>query len=200
MSNRPWDKAISPDILPVIRGRRHSPDGQERVIGHKMVGGGQTNVYPWSSLKDGDYFFVEIGRSKDAMRVYFRQTAARLDIELAVTEYVRRGKPHFRVTRVMSGISEVKRLAGVAQFDLERRREYLNERRKKERRGKRKINKPKIAKIEVSEPTEPVVGREVTTHHDVDYAKLREERLRQARLEAAGLEEEDADFMGVTEE
>jgi hypothetical protein len=192
-THRPWDKAINPSILKLVRDRRVTPDGIERFAKSIVHRGKGKYLYPWNEMQVGDFFVVRIVGSKDAMIVHFRQTAARKDVELSVRVWDVDGEKALRVTKVLDGVNQIKDKAGVKRMNVKARIEYH----KKYRKDNAQTAKEKRAVIDLSEPTELVIDNQVETNHDLDYKAILAERRRKALLEASGMDLDDPDFMGV---
>lgn len=189
---RKWDSAIPREDLDVVISRRSAPDGKQ----HNAKWDDVTNkwTYPWNSMKDGDYFVVQIRGSAEAMRVLFRQTAARKDFEVSVQPVVVDGEDCFRVVKVISGIAALKKAVGFKAFNVKGRREYLNAHSRKKGPPR---PKPERKTVPISEPTEPVAGKTKVVEDQIDLLELRRQRILAAKREAAGLPVDQPDFMGV---
>lgn len=183
---------MDPETRDIVVARRHSPDGQQRHAEWDDVR--RCWTYPWNEMEEGDYFIVQVHGSIEAMKVLFRQTAARKDFEVAVLPMVIDGEQCIRATRVINGVTELKKSVGFHAFNVKARREYLTNHGKKN--PIKKERQPR-GKITVSEPTEPMVGKEIVTEAHQDFAELRRQRILAARREAAGLPPDQPDFMGV---
>lgn len=189
---RKWDRAIPREDLDTVIARRSRPDGKQRLAEWDEVN--ERWTYPWNEMEDGDFFVVQIRSSAEAMRVLFRQTAARRDFEVSVQPMTIDGEDCFRVVRVISGVAALKKEVGFKAFDWKARRNYLTQYGKKNKSDR---PKPERKKIEVSEPTELPVGREPVVDDQVDLLELRRQRILAAKREAAGLPVDQPDFMGV---
>ena len=189
---RKWDRVIPREDLDAIIARRKFPDGRERKANWDDVNDRWS--YPWDKMKEGDYFVVRVNGSPESMKTLFRQTAARKDFEVAVTAIYIDGDLHLRATRVLNGIAALKRQVGFKPFDWKARRAYLTNHGKKNKTDR---PKPERKKIEVSEPGEIVVGKEIAVEDQTDLLELRRQRILAAKREAAGLPVDQPDFMGV---
>ncbi len=198
---REWDSLLPVEKVRTIRERRLYPDGNKHQVTTRMHGGKELNVYPWSEMKDGDFFEVKIKASREAMNVHFRQSAAINNIEVVVADITIDNEPALMVTRILGGVNELKKKLGLPTFDVKKKYERV--------RGWRKGSKPTLAfkiptpdRAKVPESEEPpkvspVVGSGATDFHD-DYVERLAEMRRKAIREAAGLDDEDEDVMGVT--
>lgn len=197
---REWDSLLPIEKIRAVRERRLYPDGNRHKIETRTHGGKEINVYPWEKMKDGDFFEVKIKASREAMNVHFRQSAAKHDIEIVVADTFLNNEPALMVTRIMDGVNGLKKKLGLPVFDVKKR----NARVRGWRKGSRtqlgfKIPTPERAKIvDKDEPPEisPIVGSGATDFHD-EYVERLAEMRRKAIREAAGLEDEDEDIMGV---
>lgn len=192
MPRRKWDRAIPREDLDAIIARRQIPDGEQRAAewDEDLL----RYSYPWDQMEEGDYFIVKVRGSMESMKVLFRQTAARKDFEVAVLPMHIEGEQCIRVTRVINGISALKKEVGFKAFDWKARRNYLTNHGKRNKTAK---PKPERKKIVVSEPTELIVGKEPEVEDQIDLLELRRQRILAAKREAAGLPVDQPDFMGV---
>jgi hypothetical protein len=186
------------------------PDGAERKVVSKLVGGKWRHRFPWEQLNDGDFFIVPITGNDRAMRVSFQQAAARHDIEISIHPS-RVGPPGeevdgFRVCRIIGGIHKIKaearkRGANTPSSDI---KQYYR-RQAAWRRGE-PLTTPPAMSIAPTPPTAPLVpiGEAATAPLGTDAQQRydREQRLAEARrraeIELAGIDpDEDFNVMGV---
>lgn len=204
-NTKPWDCAIPEATLALVKDRRLAPDGNEWQVGTVLRDGVEVLSYPWKDMKVGDYFIAPIRGSKGAMLTTFRQTAARYNWEISISNWEVDGHPYLRVTKVLEGIAGIKKMARergahAPMADVKARAEYH----KRRRRGETTtdgLSKAALAIAPVSilpsDPTAPVVHRAPAAELDYDRAAKMAEIRRLAALEKAGLDEDDEDFMGV---
>lgn len=103
-----WDRGMTSDVRRLVYARRFNPDGEQKQF---RVFSGKPR-YPWKELEDGDYFIAPFdGKSRNATLVGFRQAAARHDIEIAIRPMLWGVMEAYRVTRVIGGVSVIKKLA-----------------------------------------------------------------------------------------
>lgn len=135
---RPYDDAMSTDLLEQVRERRQNPDGVERRVKMIRTNQGTSYQYPWDELLLGDYFVVPLGHNHvSGMRTRFKQVALRRDFEITVTQWdiVKRGQrtPALRVALTYNGsVKALKEKAGVPVTDGR-----WTETRRERRKGKR---------------------------------------------------------------
>lgn len=204
------DCALSSETAVVVRKRRMNPDGVEHKVGTHSNRAGVRNVYPWSALRDGDFFVVPIQGSEKAMRVAFQQAAARHDFEISIHPWNIESPdgpiPAFRVVRIIGGIAKIKaaarsRGAHAPSSDVQ----YFRRRQSAWARGEGLTTPPAMSIAPTPPPTAPVpigtspvapLGADATAR--LDRAAMLREAQRRARMELAGLDpDEDEDLLGV---
>lgn len=197
---RPWDPGIPEKHRELVRARRKCPTGIKWDVRIKHRGGVTVWEYPWSSMKDGDFFVVPISKY-DSQVTTFRQTASRNNFEVAIHVVTVDGKKMFRVCKVITGVRafklSAKRLGrNVPIHDPDRRRRYAKDYRKG------RASAPVSAVTVVPSKYEPPVAEQtIVTEANYDRAAALKEARRRAAFEEAGLDPDlDEDVMGIFKE
>lgn len=197
---------MSESLLQRAKERRMAPDGEEQICTRVPRNGELVNKYPWEKMQIGDYFIAPIIGSKNSMLTVFRQTAARLDWEVAIADVVRDGQKCIRVTKILEGIAKIKAVARsrgayAPSSDVDARKRYLLRRRMGS--GVPTDEAAPIAPVSIlpSLPEAPIAAINPAQDFQYDRQKMLDEaRLKAAKEDAfrnAGLDEDDEDFMGV---